>query len=108
MSLLGEGIHQVNHPPTCTSFYHSQGALKVFWFTNLSWYIAGFVTKLIAKFQNAQVAYSSPKIAMQVSHMPAISPAREANVATHAWIKLNDEFTSLTVSGAYECRSCHA
>ena len=23
-------IHQVNHPPTCTSIYHSQGTLKVF------------------------------------------------------------------------------
>ena len=22
-------IHQVNHPPTCTSIHHSQGALKV-------------------------------------------------------------------------------
>ena len=105
---MGEIIHQVNHPPTCTSIYHSQGALKVFWFTNLSWHIAGFVTKLIVKFQNAQVAYSSPKIAMQVSHMPAISPARDANVATHAWTKFNDEFMSLTVSGVYECRSCHA
>ena len=79
MSLMGEVIHQVNHPPTCTSIYHSQGTLKVFWFTNLSWHIAGFVTKLIVKFQNAQVAYSSPKIAMQVSHMPA----RDGNVATY-------------------------
>ena len=67
MSLIGDVIHQVNHPPTCTSIYHSQEALKasVFacWFTNLSWHIAGFVTKLIAKFQNAQVANSSPEIA---------------------------------------------
>ena len=77
----------------------------MFWFTYLSWHIAGFVTKLIVKFQNAQVAYSSPDIAMQVSHMPAISPAREANVATPAWTKLNDEFMSLTASGVYECTS---
>ena len=88
MSLMGEVIHQVNHPPTCISIYHSQGALKVFWFTNLSWHITGFVTKLIVKFRNAQVAYSSPEIAMQVSHMPAISPARTTNIATHAWTKL--------------------
>ena len=108
MSLMGDVIHQVNHPPPCTSIYHTQGALKMFWFTNLSWHIAGLVTKLIVKFQNAQVAYSSPEIAMQVSHMPAISPAREANVATHALTKLNDEFMSLRVSGVYECRSCHA
>ena len=108
MSLMGEVIHQVNHPPTCTSIYHSQETLKVFWFTNLSWHIAGFVTKLIVKFQNAQVAYSSPKIAMQVSNMPDISPARDGNVAIHAWTKFNDEFMSLTVSGVYECRSCHA
>jgi len=100
---MGEVIHQVNYPPT--SIYHSQGALRVFWFTNLSWHRAGFVTKLIVKFRNAQVAYSSPEIAMQVSHMPAISPARTANVATHAWTKLNNDFMSLTV---YECRSCHA
>ena len=33
------------------------------WFTNLSRHIAGFVTKLTAKFQNAQVANSSPEIA---------------------------------------------
>ena len=72
-----------------------RGALKVFW---LSWHTAGFVTKFIVKFQNTQVAYSSPEIAMQVSHMPAISPARAAN----------DEFLSLTVSGVNECRSCHA
>ena len=58
MSLISR-IHQVNHPPTCTSIYHSWGALKVFWFTNLSWHIAGFVTKLIVKLQNAQVAYCS-------------------------------------------------
>ena len=77
------------------------------WFTNLSWHIAGFVT--IAKFQNTQVAQSSPEIAMQVSHMPAISPARAANVTTHAWTKLYDEIVSL-ISGIYEsqCRSCHA
>ena len=49
-SLMGEVIHQVNHPPTCISIYHSKGALKVFWFTNLSWHIIGFVTKLIVKF----------------------------------------------------------
>ena len=82
MSLMGEASSQSSsymhiHLP-CT------GGSKVFWFTNLSWHIAGFVTKLIVKFQNAQVVYSSPKIAMQVSHMPAISPARDANVATHA------------------------
>ena len=64
MSLMGEVIHQVNHPPPCTSIYHAQGALKVFWFANLSWHVAGFVTQLIVKFQNAQVAYSLPKIAM--------------------------------------------
>ena len=67
MSLIGDVIHQVNHPPTCTSIYHSQGALKAsgfaYWFTNLSYYIAGFVTKLIAKFQNAQVANSSLELA---------------------------------------------
>ena len=42
--------------------------------------------------------------------MPAICPARAANVATHAWTKPNDEFMimSLTVSGVYECRSCRA
>ena len=80
----------------------------MFWFTNLSRHIAGFVTKLIVKFQNAQVAFSSPKIAMQVSHMPAISSARNGNVAIHAWTKFNDELMSLTVSGVYECRSCHA
>ena len=57
----------------------------------------GFATKLIAKFQNAQVANSSPETSSQVSHMPAISPARAANVATHACTKLNDEFMSLTV-----------
>ena len=34
----------VNHPPISTFIYHSQGALKVFWFTNLSWHITGFVT----------------------------------------------------------------
>ena len=68
MLLIGDVIHQVtDHPPTCTSIYHSQGALKASlfacWFTNLSWHIVGFVTKLIAKFQNAQVANSSPEIA---------------------------------------------
>ena len=108
MSLIGDVIHEVNHPPTCTSIYHSQGALKasVFacWFTNLSWHIAGFVTKLIAKFQNAQVANSSPEIS-KYHIMTAISSARAANVATHACTKLNDEFMSLT---AYECHSCHA
>ena len=31
--------------------------------------------------------------------MPAISPVRIANIATHAWTKLNDEFMSLRVSG---------
>ena len=35
VSLMGEVMHQVNHPPTCISIYHSQGALKVFWFTNI-------------------------------------------------------------------------
>ena len=30
MSLMSDAIHQVNHPPMCTSIYHSQGALKVF------------------------------------------------------------------------------
>ena len=30
MSLTGDVIHQVIHPPICTSIYHSQGALKVF------------------------------------------------------------------------------
>ena len=40
--------------------------------------------------------------------MPAFSPARAANVATHAWTKFSDEFMSLTISGIYECRSCHA
>ena len=49
--LMSAVIHQVNHPPTCTSIHHSQEDLKV-WFTNLSWHIAGSVT--IAKFQNAQ------------------------------------------------------
>ena len=48
-SLMGEVIHQVNHPPTCTSIYHSQVTLRVFWFTNLSWHIAGFVTKLYSQ-----------------------------------------------------------
>ena len=57
MSLIGDVIHQVNHPPTCTSIYHSQ---EVFWFSNLSWHMAGSVTKLIAKFQNAQVAIVIP------------------------------------------------
>ena len=77
MSLMGAVIHQVNHPPTCTSIYHSQGALKCSGLLIChGMIIAGFVTKLIVKFQNAQVAYS---LAMQVSHMPAISPAREAN-----------------------------
>ena len=84
MSLMGEVIHQVNHPPTCTSIYHSLGALKVLWFTNLSWHTEGLITKLIVKFQNTQVTYSSPEIALQVSHTPAICPARAANVATHA------------------------
>ena len=67
MSLMGDVIHQVNHPPSCTSIYHSQGALKVFLLAGLLicgiWHIAGYVTKLIAKFQNAQVANSSPEIA---------------------------------------------
>ena len=40
MSLMGDVIHQVNCPPTCTCIYHSQGALKASlfacWFTNLS------------------------------------------------------------------------
>ena len=39
--------------------------------------------------------------------MPAISPARAANVATHAWTKLYDEIMSW-ISGVYECRSHHA
>ena len=64
MSLMDDVIHQVNHPPTCTSIYHSQGALKVFLLAGLLicgiWHIAGYVTKLIAKFQ---VANSSPEIA---------------------------------------------
>ena len=63
MSLIGDVMYQVSHPPTCTSIYHSQGALKASgfacWFTNLS----GFVTKLIAKFQNDQVANFSPEVA---------------------------------------------
>ena len=63
------------------------------WFTNLLWHTEGLVTKLIVKFHNTQVAYSSPEIAMQVSHMPTICPARAANVATHALTM------SLTVSG---------
>ena len=66
MSLMGDITHQVNYPPTCTSIYHSQGALKVFFLAGLLicgiWHITGCVTKLIAKFQNAQVANSSPKI----------------------------------------------
>ena len=59
MSLIGDVIQSSSYMHT-----HSQEALKasVFarWFTNLSWHIAGFVTKLIAKFQNAN---SSPEIA---------------------------------------------
>ena len=43
-----------------------------------------------------QVANSSPEISGQVSHMPSISPARAANVDTHAWTK---QFP------AFECRS---
>ena len=51
--------------------YYSQGALKVL-------LVAGLHNCLtIAKFQNAQVAKSSPEI--------AISPARAANVVTYAW-----------------------
>ena len=102
MSLMSDVILLHAHPFTIT-----QGAFKLFfacWFTNLSWYIAG----TIAKFQNAQVAKSSPEISSQVSHMPAISPARAAiNVATHAWTKLYDEIMSW-ISGVYECRQCHA
>ena len=30
MSLMSDVRHQVNHPPTCTSIYNSQGALQVF------------------------------------------------------------------------------
>ena len=65
MSLMGDVIHQDNHPPTCMSIYHLQGALKVFSGLLVCgiWHIAGYVTKLIAKFQNAQVANSSPEIA---------------------------------------------
>ena len=36
MSLTSDVTHEVNHPPTCTSIYHSQGALKVFFCINLS------------------------------------------------------------------------
>ena len=66
MSLMNDVIHQVNHPPTRTSIYHLQGALKVFLLAGLLicgiWHIA-YVTKLIAKFQNTQVANFSPEIA---------------------------------------------
>ena len=66
--------------------------LKVFLLAGLLncgiWHIAGYVTKLTAKFQNAQVA--------------------NPHSYTHARTKLDDEFMSWTVSGVYECRSCHA
>ena len=76
MSLMGDVIHQVNHPPTCTSIYHSQeGILLAGLLICGIWHIAGYVTKLIAKFQNPQVANSSPEIA---------SITYAANVATHA------------------------
>ena len=71
------------------------------WFTNLSWHIGGFVT--LAKFQNAQVAdkiKSSPE-PTQVSHMPVISPARAANVATYAWLSFM--MKSWTGFLAFEC-----
>ena len=52
MSLLGDVILQVNYPPTYTSIYHLQGALKAFLLAGLLicgiWHIAGYVTKLIA------------------------------------------------------------
>ena len=74
------------------------------WFTNLSLHTAGFVT--IAKFQNVQVASPLTQDS-QVSHTPAISPARAANVATHAWTKLYNKIMSL-ISCVYECHLCHA
>ena len=43
---------------------------------------------------------------MQVSHMPAISPARAANVVTHAWTKLYDKIINL-ISGVYEFSAVH-
>ena len=64
MSLMGDVIHQVNHPPTCTSIYHSQvGILLAGLLICGIWHIAGYVTMLIAIFQNPQVANSSPEIA---------------------------------------------
>ena len=38
--------------------------------------------------------------------MPAISPARVANVASHGWTKLYNEIMRW-ISGVYECCSCH-
>ena len=110
MSLMSDVIHPFMSSNMHIHLPSTGGFDSVFacWFTNLSWHIAGFVTKLIAKFQNTQVANSSPKISNQVSHMPAISPARAANVATHAWTKLNNKFMSLRVSSVYECRSYYA
>ena len=86
MSLMSDVVHQVNHPGLLHAhhlpFIGGFGSVFACWFTNLSWHIAGFVT--IAKFQKAQVAKVLTRDS-QVSHMPAISPARAANVATHAW-----------------------
>ena len=43
---------------------------------------------------NTQVAKSSPEIGNYHIIMPAISLARAANVATHAWTKLYNEVMS--------------
>jgi len=40
-------------------------------------------------------------------HMPIISSAREATVATHAWTKLHAQIMSW-VSGIYKCNLCMA
>ena len=50
---------------------------------------AGFVTVDCLSRMHAK---SSPQI--NVSHMPAISPARAANMTTHAWTKLYTEIMS--------------
>ena len=62
--------------------------------------------RTIAKFQTAQVAKSSPKIAKYHICQP-FSQARAANVGAHAWTKLYNEIMSW-IPGVNECSSCHA
>ena len=58
------------------------------------------LSTVYAKFQNINVA-KSPEIVEYHIGMPAISPARATNVATHAWTKLYTEIILVFLSAIH-------